>query len=154
MIGLLSKLADRSGTAFDKIPFVHADDQRASFPLDKIGNAQVLLLERLLRVDQQDHHLREPNCIEPVGDREFLELLLDPRPPPQPGSIVNPEVPVVPSQIDGDSIAGNAGFGAGEQPLLTQQAIDQGGFSGVRPAHHRDADERLSRRLLRDGALG
>ncbi len=53
MIGLLPKLADRSGAAFDKIPFVHADDQGASFPLDEIGNAQVLFLEQLFRVDQQ-----------------------------------------------------------------------------------------------------
>ena len=43
----------------------------------KIGDAQVLLLERLLDVHQQHHDLGEADRVDRVGDRKLFELLLN-----------------------------------------------------------------------------
>ena len=132
-----------AGAALDQVPLAHADDQRAAFALDEIGDAKVLLLERLSRVHQQDHHLGEAHGVERVRNRELFEFLLDPGAAAQPGGVVDAKVPVVPSQIDRDGVAGDAGLGAGQQPLLAEQPVDQRRFPGIGPADHRDADRPL-----------
>ena len=88
MIHLLAQLLDCAGAGLHQVPFVHSNDQRAPLALDQIGNAQVLLLERPLRIHQQDHHFGEAQRIERIGHRELLELRFDPRAPAQPGSVV------------------------------------------------------------------
>ena len=151
VVGLLAQLLHRAGLALDQVPLVHADDDRAAFALDQIGDAQVLLLERRLRIHQQDHHLGEAHRIERVGDRELLELLLDARAPPQPGGVVDAEVR--PRQSTSTAIASRVmpASGPGEQPLLAEQAVDQRRLAGVRPA---DDARRGSARRRRSVASG
>ena len=98
---------------FDQVPFVDRNNNGAPFPLDKVGNPDVLLLERGLRVNDHDDDFGETDRIERVGHRELFQLLLDARTAAQPGGVMYAEVAAPPIQIDGNRIAGNAGFGAG-----------------------------------------
>ena len=41
----------------------------ATFPFDQVGNAQILLLEGHIGVDQQDHDIGEADRFEGVADR-------------------------------------------------------------------------------------
>ena len=59
--------------------------------LDEVGDLQVLLLERRRRVEHEDDDLGEADGAERIGDRELLELALDPRLAPQPGGVEQPE---------------------------------------------------------------
>ena len=45
----------------------------------------------------------------------------------------------MPIPVDGDGIAGDAGFRAGQQPLLADQRVDQRRLAGIRPADDGDA---------------
>ena len=75
--------------ALDRVDLVEGDDDRAPFALDEIGDPGVLLFERRLRIDENDHHLGEPDGVERIGDRQLLELFLDARATPHPGGIVD-----------------------------------------------------------------
>ncbi len=131
---------DGAARVLDQIPFVHADDERAAFALDQIGDAQVLLLERRLRIHQHDHHFGEADRIERVGDRELFELLLDPRLAPHARGVVDAKTPAAPLEVDRDGVARDAGFRPGEQTLLAEQPVDQRRLAAVRPADHRDVN--------------
>ena len=93
-----------------------------------------------MRVHQQDDDLGETHGIKRVRYRELLQLPFDPRATAQSGGVVDPEALIPPHQIDGDGVAGDAGLGPGQQPLLAEQPIDQRRFSRIGAADHRDAD--------------
>ena len=59
---------------------------------------------------------------------------------PHAGGVVEAEFAAVPVELDRDGVARDAGFRAGEQALLAEQAVDQRGLAGVGPADDRDAD--------------
>ena len=80
-------------SALDHIDLVEADDDGATFTLDEIGDPDVLLLERRLRIDEDDHDFGKTDGVEGVGDRELLELLLDTRTAAQAGGIVDAHSP-------------------------------------------------------------
>ena len=140
MVGLRAQLGERAGLTFAQVPFAHADHQRAALALDQIGDAQILLLERLLGIHQQHHHFGEADGVERVGDRELLELLLDLRAAAHARGVVEAEGAALPVEIDRDGVARDAGLRPGEQALLAEQAVDQRRLAGVGPADHGDAD--------------
>ena len=98
MIDLGAQLAGRAAGVALQVPFVHADDQRAAFALDQIGDAQVLLLEGLRRIHQHDHHIGEADGVERIGDRELLDLLLDARLAPHAGGVVKKKLMPLPGR--------------------------------------------------------
>ena len=153
MVGLFPQLGDRARLALDQVPFVHADHQRAPFALDQIGDAKVLLLERPFRVHQQDHHFGKAYGVERVGDRELFELLLDPGAAAHARGVVNTKLPAVPVDFDRNGVAGDAGLGPRQQPLLAEQPVDQRRFSGIGTPDDRDADRPLLGRLLLSAAF-
>ena len=51
---------------------------------------------------------------------------------------------MVPDPVDRDRIAGDAGLGAGDQPLLLEDAVDQGRFAGVGAADDRELERRVA----------
>ena len=57
-----------------------------------------------------------------------------------------------PGHVDGDGVAGDAGFRTGEQAILAEQAIDQRRLAAVRPPDHGDVDGRRLRGCI--GSLG
>ena len=57
---------------------------------------------------------------------------------------------IVPDQIDRDGVAGNAGLGPCQQPLLAEQPIDQRRFPAIGAADHGDADRFALSGLLFD----
>ena len=65
--------------ALDQVNFIEGDDDRAAFALDKIGNPDVLFFKRRQGIDQDNHDFGKTDGIERIGDRQFLELLLDAR---------------------------------------------------------------------------
>src|SRR5215813_864555 len=100
MVGLGAQLTDRARAALDEVPLVHADDERAALALDEIDDAQVLLLERCLRIDQNHHDLGEADRVECIGDRKLFELRLDPGAAAQSRRIVEAEAPPAPIEIN------------------------------------------------------
>jgi hypothetical protein len=53
---------------------------------------------------------------------------------------MNAKMPAVPLEFDGDRIAGDAGFGPGQQPIFAEQAVDQRRFAGIGAADNGDPD--------------
>ena len=88
-----------------------------------------------------------------VGDRQPLELFDDPRFLAHAGGVDQADrvgravAGIGPDPVDRDRIAGDAGFGAGEQPVLAEHAIDQGRFAGIGTADDGEL-ERAGRRIL------
>ena len=64
----------------------------------------------------------------------------DPCAAPQPGRVDEHERPPAALERNEHAVAGRPRRVVGDHPLLTQQAVDEGGFAGVRPAEDRDAD--------------
>ena len=122
---MVAQLADGARGLFLQVPFIDRDDDGASFLLDQIGDALVLLLEGVFDVEQHHHHLGKAHRIERVGDRKLFQLLVDARAAAQAGGVVDAEFLAVPIEIDRDGVAGGAGLRRGEQPLLADQPVDQ-----------------------------
>ena len=131
MIGVGAQRRNQARLPSHQIPFVDRDHQRPALALDQVGDAQVLFLELVLRVHHQHHDLGEAHGAQRVRHRKLLQLFLDPRAPPQARGIEHPKVPALPVDFHGDGIARGAGFGAGQQPLLAKQMIDQRGLAGI-----------------------
>src|SRR5262249_8642279 len=72
--------------------------------------------------------------------RKLLELFLDAGTAPHSRGVVNSKRAALPRDVDRDRVACDAGLGAGEQPFLSQEPIDQRRLAGVRTADDRDAD--------------
>ena len=136
---------DQIGLALDQIPFVDREHERAALALDQVGNAQILLLEPVLRVHHHHDDFGEPHRAQRVGHRELFQLLLDPRAAAQAGGIEHAEIAALPVDLDRDGIAGGAGFGAGQQPLLAEQMVDQRRFAGIGAADDGNADRARAR---------
>ncbi len=94
----------------------------------------------MLGVHDQQHHLGEGDGFQAVLHRQPLELLLDLGLPAHARRVDQAHALAVPFPVDGNGVAGDAGFRAGEQAVLADQAVDQGRLSGVGPADHGDAD--------------
>jgi hypothetical protein len=100
VIGLGSKRRDRARLCSDQIPLVDRDDQRPSFALDPICDAQVLFFELVLRIHHQHYDLGEANRAQCVGHRQLLQLLLDPRASAQSRRLENPKAAALPVDIN------------------------------------------------------
>ena len=116
----------------DEVPFVDGDDQGAAL-LGRPGRRSAGPASRRARgVDHQHHHLGEADGAQRVGDRQLLELLLR----PWPGGACRrcrQSLDRAPrhSQSTAIAVAGDAGLGAGQQPLLADQRVDQRRLAGV-----------------------
>ena len=76
--------------------------------LHQVGNGEVLVLERVLGVDQQHHHLGEADGAHGVAGGELLRRLDDARLAPQPRGVEQPHRPAAPQEVGGDRIAREA----------------------------------------------
>ena len=121
VIGIGAQRRNQVRLALHQIPFVDGDHERAALALDQIGDAQILLLELVLRVHHQHDDFGEADRAQRVRDRQLFQLLLDPRAAPQAGGIEHAEFAALPVDLDRDGIARGAGLGAGQQPLLAEQ---------------------------------
>jgi hypothetical protein len=139
-LGLLAQAADAADLVVEQVPFTTGKNDGAALPLDQIGDALLLLLKGRLGVDQQDDDLGETNGVDRVGNRQLLELFLDARFTAQARSIEQAKIVPLPVEFDRDGVARQAGFRAGQQPIRTEQPVDQGRLAGVRPADNGDAD--------------
>ena len=136
------------GLPSHQIPFVDRDHQRAALALDQVGDPQILFLELVLRVHHQHHDFGEADGAQRVRHRELFQLLLDPRAPPQARGVEHAKIPALPVDLDGNGIAGGAGLGAGQQPLLAEQVIDQRRLAGIGTADDGDPDRPLRQILI------
>ena len=137
---VLAQLADLAALALDQIPLVDRDHQRAALALDQIGDAQILLLEAVLRIHHQHHHFGKADGAQGIGDRQLLQLLLDTRAAAQACGVEHAKRAALPDDVDGDGIPRRAGLRAGQKPLLAEQLIDQRRLAGVGPADDGNAD--------------
>ena len=140
MIGIGAQAGNQVRLAFDQIPFVDREHERPPLALDEIGDAQVLLLEPVLRVHHQHDDFGKAHRAQGVGHRELFELLLDARAAAQARGIEHAELASLPVNLHRNGIAGGARLGAGQQPLLAEQLVDQRRLAGVGPADDGDAN--------------
>src|SRR6185312_8917227 len=71
--------SQRAGLVLDQIPFVEGDDEAAPFPLDQIGECQVLLFEGDRGIEQQHDDLGILDRAQGIGHCKLFELLRDAR---------------------------------------------------------------------------
>ncbi len=137
---LLGKVGAPRLAIGDEIPPGEGDDDGAALLLDEVGDLEVLLLEGLAGIDGEDHHLGEANGAQRIADGELLQLRLDARLATKAGGIEQAERLAAPGPVDGDGVTGDAGFRAGQQPLLAEDTVDQRRLADVRPADDSDAE--------------
>jgi hypothetical protein len=91
-------------------------------------------------VHDQHHDLGEGDGADGVLGGELFQLLLNLRLLAQAGSVDQAHLLVAPDPVDRDGVARDARFRTGQQTLLADQAVDQGGLAGVRTADDGQAD--------------
>src|SRR5262249_52215241 len=111
-IDRISQAAYRAGFCGDQVPFVHRDHDRAAFPLDQIGDADVLFFEWSLSIDQHDYDLSETDRVECIGDGKLLQLLVYARAATQAGSVVNAKMSPAPIELYRHGVARDASLRA------------------------------------------
>ena len=169
-VGLGAQFARLVAFVGDQVPLVEPDDQRPALLLDQIGERQVLLFERDSGVEHEHDHFRETHRPQRVGDGELLDLAHDARPSAQASGVEDLELPPAPFGVKPDTVARDAGLGAGQQAVLPEDAVDKRRLAGVGPPEHGDAQrlgdvefaavlllaekKRLGFLLLRDEARG
>ena len=79
-------------------------------------------------------------ALQRVADRQRLRPCRNACLAPQARRIVEADFPALPIEICGDGVAGKAGFGAGDHPLLAQKRIGERRFSGVGPPRDRELE--------------
>ena len=99
-------------------------------------------------VHHQQHDFGEGDGADRVGGGELLELLLDLGLAAQAGGVDQADLAVVPFPFDGDGVAGDAGFRAGQHAVLADQAVDQGRLASVGATDDGDQDRLVGGVLL------
>ena len=113
------------------IPFVDRDDERAALAQHLIGDSQILRFEPQSRVEHQHDDLGEIDRVKTIGDRKFLELVVDLGAFAHAGRVDQFNRPTLPFPGNVDRIARNPRLRPGDQPVLPQHLVDQRRFSGV-----------------------
>ena len=124
----------------DQVPLVDREHQRPALFLHHPGELQILLLERVGRVDHEHDRLGEAHRAQRVGRRQAFELARHLRLAPETGGVDQAHCAALPGPRHGDRVAGDAGLGAGQHPLFAEQAVDQRRFAGVGPAEDRELE--------------
>ncbi len=127
----VAHLLECRGAICNRVPFGRGEHQCSALLGDQPGDSQILPLERLQRVEHQNHGLGKTNRAQRVADRELLDLAFDPRPATHPCGIDKADRPLPPGPVYGDCVAGDPGFGTGQQPLFADQTVDQGRFTDI-----------------------
>ena len=138
-VRLGAQLLRHHALVLDQVPFVEPDHDRPALALGEIGEGQILLLERDRGVEQQNDDLGEADRAQRVGDRELFQLLGHARLATQPGGVEQLQLAIAPGGLQADGIARQARLGAGQQPILAEDLVEQRGFAGVGAAQHGDA---------------
>ena len=135
------------------IPFVERDDQRPSL-FDHPGcDLEVLHFEPAGRVEQKNDHFGVINGPASIGDRQALQLVLDLGPFPEARRIDQADLAPLPIPINADRIPSDPGLGAGNHPIFADHLVDQGRFTGVRPANDCQLKRAFALELLFVGIL-
>ncbi len=124
----------------DEIPLVDGDDEGAPLVRHHLADREVLLLEGMLGVDQQHHHLGEAQRTHGIAGGELLGGLADARLAPEPRRVEQADGPATPGEVRGHRVAGEAGLGTRDHALLAQQRVDQRRLAGVGAADDGEAD--------------
>src|SRR5688572_15960680 len=90
-------------------------------------------------IEQEHDNFRQLDRLERVADRELLCRSLHPHLAPQAGGVEQPEQPPLPFKIDGDGVAGDSGFGAGDHAFLAENGVDERRLADIWTSHYGDA---------------
>lgn len=128
-----------SAIAFYQIPLVVGDHQRPPGLDYRRHDPQILLGERLARVDQHDGYLGPLQRTLGAQRREVVGTLRLECPPPDPGRVDEP--PGLAAQLNQlvDGVPGRARDLVDQHPLLPGQLVEQARLAHVGPADQRDA---------------
>ena len=128
-----------SGQRVKPIPFVDAHHQSTTRLRDKARNVRILIGDVLLGIEQQDRHMGILNGLKGLDHGELLHRLEDAALSPKPCRVDQAIPNTLPLKRNLDGIAGGAGHVKGNDPLLPQEGIHQGGLAHIRAAHNRHA---------------
>ncbi len=133
---------------FHPIPFVERNDKRTALLLHEIGYLQILLLERRLGIDDQNHHFGKADGAQGIGDRELFKPVVDPGFLAQSGGVPQLDRLSLKGPVGGDGVPRDARFGTGEHAFLSQERVDERRFAGIGPADDGKPQRTVSRSFL------
>ena len=82
-------------------------------------------------VDDQDNHLGKGDGPDGVRGGQLFQSLLDPGLPAQPRCVNQPDRASAQGPVHGDRISGDPCFRTGQQPVLADQPVHQGGLARI-----------------------
>ena len=121
------------------------DHQRPPLLLDQVGDLQILLLEGLLRVEQQHDDLGKADRLQRVAHRKLFGAPLHPHLAPQSRRVEQQQLPSLPFERGGDRVARDTRLGPGDHSILAEQRVDESRLADIRPPD--DGDAQWMRRL-------
>lgn len=124
------------GAILDQIALVDDDQRRPPLGDDQVRDDQILPLQPGGAIDDDQHHLSIADGTNGIGPGKLFQAIVHAGAAPQAGGIEQPEPADVPAPVDGDGIAGDPGFRAGDQAIAPDQAVDQRRLADVGPANH------------------
>src|SRR6516162_9006292 len=121
LVQLRAQMPETPLLVHNEVPLVDADDEGAPFLDDLRGDRQILMLEGVLRIDQQHDDLSEAHGTYRVAGGELFRQFGDARLATQSCRVKQPDRSAVPKPIDGDGISRQAGFRACDHALFSEQ---------------------------------
>ena len=109
----------------DQVPFCENKDDRPPFPLDQIGDLEILDFKRVGGVHDKQHHLCEGDGPYGVCSGKLFQPLLNLRLTAQTCGVHQSYRPPVPGPVHGDRIPGDPRLRTRQETILSDQAVDQ-----------------------------
>ena len=91
-------------------------------------------------IHDQNNHLGKGDGPDRVAGGQLFQFFMDPRLATQARRIDQTDLLTLKGPVDRDGIAGDPGFGSGQQTLFTDQAVDQGRLASIGTADNGNAD--------------
>ena len=121
------------------IPFVGHDDECPAPFEDEAEQADILVRYAFARVEHGDNNLGLLDRLQRLDDAEFLDGLVDPGPAPDAGGVDQHVFAVVAFEGHLDCVTRRTGLVIDDEPVLTQQAVDERRLADVRSTDYGDA---------------
>ena len=120
------------------IPFVGADHQAAPLFGDHPRDGQILFMKFFIGIHQQQAQMRELDGAQRIIDHQPFDLVTDAGAAAHAGRIDETVGPSLPGKGKLDGITCDPGLGPGQQPVFTQQPVDQRRLAHIRASDNGD----------------
>ena len=122
----------------EAVPLVEGDDEGPARVEQVAEEPRVLLGDPLSRVEHQDRDVRRLDGLERLDGAQLLDHVGDARAAPEPRRVDEHEPPPAPLEGNEHAVARRPRGIVGDDPVLAEETVDEGGLAGVGPADDRD----------------